>query len=436
MLDVAQNMVDLGWFKNIEDAFLNAYQLQGTLSVEYALELVKSGKYETLKDAMPEANDMALAEADNFVLEKKNNLIAMWEGICHGWATSAGIVARPRKTIKFELPDGREMKFFPSDIKALASLSWANSLIQDNKLIDEATGENIGGGVISQGLRCNLDSPKKDHWGRYYDNRADPFNGDHSPRCVGVHPAIWHLGLVNIIGKQGRSFIVERKVGAEVDNHPMAAYEMEYFNPNNGRRYKDINKNLERIDEDDQFRMLRSKEAKYIIGVQTEMVYIDWERPNREFVDNERKDDLVDKKMYYDLELDHNLNIVGGQWRAFKTGTGRSSSNNSRATRGGNHNQPDFFWVITKDWKDFFEDEENLEPWVDTTKAPPASWLAVAKEKYHENVYYKTYEYGTGQKCRVFHKTTGQMRVVPCEYVDPRPTPLINVVNKLIELAK
>ena len=59
---------------------------------------------------------------------------------------------------------------------------------------------------MSAGLRCNLKNPKKDAWGRFYDDQPDPFNKDHSPRCVGVHPAIWHLGLVNLIGKQDNTY--------------------------------------------------------------------------------------------------------------------------------------------------------------------------------------------------------------------------------------
>ena len=439
-LEQAQMMVDNGWFDSLEDAFKNAYQLQGSLSVERALYLVKSGKYSSIEKAMPEALAYAEVEANNYVLEKKNNLMAFWEGICHGWSTAAGVVPRPRRSVDIKLPDGRNLRFYPTDIKALASLLWANSLIQDNKLLDNETGKNIGGGVISQGLRCNLKSPKKDEWGRYYDNQPDPFSNDHSPRCVGVHPAIWHLGLVNLIGKQGRSFVVERKVGEEVDNHPMYSYKMEYFNPNNGRSYRNINKNIERIDSDDQFRKFRNPEAAYIVGVETTMVYIDWQRPTRYVNDDERFDKTEDKNMYYDLELNENFEVVGGQWRAFKTGKGSSFGgphNRYRSSRSnrGNHQQPDFFWVITKDWKPFFKEEKKAEAWRDKTKAPPASWLKYAKEA-HEFIYNKKFSFGTGQKCKMYHKRTGKMKEVSCEFEDPKPQPFINLVNSLVNLAK
>jgi hypothetical protein len=439
-LGIANQMVAYGWFETVDDAFVEAYQLRGSLAVEEALRLVKSGRFNTVEDAMPLAIQNALSESQNYVLEKKNNLMAFWEGICHGWATAAGVIPRPRKTVEVELPDGRKLKFYPTDLKALASLLWANSLIQDNKYIDDSTGENIGGGVISEGLRCNLENPKKDAWGRYYDHKPDPFNGDHSPRCVGVHPAIWHLGLVNLIGKQGRSFIVERKVGEEVDNHPMYSYTMKYFNPNSGRSNRNINKNVVAISKKDQFRKFRNPNTRYLVGVETKMTYIDWQRPKRYITDNERFDKTEEKKMFYDLELDANYKVIGGQWRAAKSGKVSSNRHGSRngnpnRMKKGNYNQPDFFWVITKDWKPFFKELTDVEEWTDTSKVPPTSWKERAL-KAHEFIYHKKYKYGTGSKCKVVNTRTGQSKEVSCEYEDPKPQPLVNVVNKLIELAK
>jgi len=428
-LEIAKKFVELGWFKDVEDAFMNAYQLQGSLAPEYAIDLVKQGKYESVEAAMDEAVELAIEESSNYVLGRKNKFIAFWEGICHGWATSAGIIARPRNTIKFKLPDGRILKFYPSDIKGLVAQLWANSLIQNNKWIDEQSGENVGGGVMSAGLRCNLKDPKKDIWGRYYDDQADPFNKDHSPRCVGVHPAIWHLGLVNLIGKQGRSFIVERKVGEAVDNHPLYKYHMKYFNPNDGKLYSRLEKNIVETNEDDQFFQFRDPKTKYIVGVVNFMTYIDWKRPIRFLKDHEALDKTDTQKMYYDLELDEDYNIIGGQWRAKKVGQ-------NNGTDSLNHNQPDFFWAITKDWKPFFNAVEGIESWTDTSKAPPASWKQTALNA-HGFVYHKKYDYGTGQKCTVFHKKNKRKkREVSCEYEEPRPQPFINVVNKLIELAK
>lgn len=428
-LKMAKDMVAKGWFDDIEDAFTNAYQLRGSLAVENALDLVRSRQYSNIEAAMPEAIEKAMSEADNFVIKRKNNLIAWWEGICHGWATAATRYLRPRKTLDFELDDGRKLRFYPSDIKALISLMWANSLIQD-LYQENDEGENIGGGVLIEGLRCNLENAKTDLWGRKYDSSPDPFTGKYESRCNGVHPAKFHLALVNIIGKQGRSFVVERKVTEEVDNLPIFKYEMEFFNPNSGRSKRSISDNVVRIDEDDQFRQFRHKDARYIVGVKLEYTTIAWSKPTRYFNNSERNDDTDDTTVYYDLELDGNGMIVGGQWRAVKTGQvgGRHSRNK------GSNNQPDFFWTVSNSYKDFFKDQD-LEPWVDTTKAPPASWKKAAKEA-HEFHYNLKFSYGTGQKCDMYNKKTGEIKKVSCEYEMPRPQPLVNVVNKLVELSQ
>lgn len=438
-LEIAKDMVNKKWYDTIDAAFADAYQLRGSLAVDKALELVKTGKYQDVESAMSEAIQIATDESQNYVLEKKNKYMAFWEGICHGWATAAGIIPRPRKTIQFSLPDGRSIKFYPTDVKALVSLLWANSLIQDNKNIDKVSGKNIGGGVIMQGYRCNLKNAKKDIWGRVYDSSPDPFAGDLKPRCIGVHPAIWHLSLVNIIGKQGRSFIVERKVSEEVDNHPMYSYRMKYFNPNTGKYRTKMKHNIVEIDNNDQFKQFRNPKAKYIVGVDTKMTYIDWKRPQRFFKDSESMDETTDKKMYYDLELDANYNIIGGQWRAVRTSRVKKAHNryhrNATQSKKGTNNQPDFFWVITKNWKPFFSELTDLDSWSDTSKAPPKSWLSAALGV-HKFIYHKKYMYGTGQKCKVFHKRTGKMKEVSCEFEEPRPQPLLNVVNKLIELSQ
>lgn len=420
------------------DALSIAINQVGGLAESIAANLVESNQYQSFEDALQEGIRQAGLEKDNYVLVKKNKYIALWEGICHGWSTAAGVVPRPTRTVKFDLPNGKKLKFYPDDIKGLISLLWANSTIQDGKWIDEKTGKNFGGGVISAGLRCNLKNPKKDRWGRVYDDRPDPFSGSHDPRCVGVHPATWHLALVNIIGKQGRSFIVERKISDEVDNHPMSSYKMRYYNPNTGRFKNNFMDAITTINKDDQFEEFRSPKAKYILGVLTTMTYIDYRKPTRYFNDSPANDDTKDIKMYYDLELDEEYNIIGGQWRAKKTGVarefqGRPGSPGRRLNRP-NHNQPDFFWVITKDWKNYFQAEE-LEPWTNTTKLPPKSWKEKAL-KAHSFVYQKTHNFNWYEKCSVANKETGNTVKVPCEFKTNQPQPLLNVVNKLIELSK
>lgn len=424
-------------FPTLEAAIKTAVERRGGLADQYALTWWSQGKYSSFENALPEAIDKAIKDAGNYVLRKKTVLMALWEGICHGWSTAAGHVPRPRRSVSFNLGRGKTLKFFPDDIKALASLMWAHNLIQDIVNLDETKDipgqipeavKNAQAGVYMQGLRCNDKSPGTDEWGRLYDDKADAFSKKLEARCVGVHPAIWHLALANIIGKQKRSFVVERKVSYEVDNHPMSSYKFEYFNPYNGD-YSSMQRSVRPITTKDQFYKFRNPEAKFIVGVKATIKYLDWARPQRESWDHEKNDELSKKEMLYDLEMDATGKIVGGQWRATEHGKPTFLFDPA------NHNQPDFFWVVTKYWKPFFKEVEGLTPWTNTSELPPADWKLAAFNG-HNNLYNWTHAFGWNLKCEIENEKTDKVVEVACERKEMKPKPLINVINKLIELAK
>ena len=127
--------------------------------------------------------------------------------------------------------------------------------------------------------------------------------------------------------------------------------------------------------------------------------------------------------MLYDLELDENFNIIGGQWRT--TEVGRKFLN-----IGADRDQPDFFWVIRKDWREsgYYTGVE-LSEW-DGRKVPaPRDWRD-ASEKAQKFEYISSYAFGN-QKCRV---TNSEIHLkVPCEMKTNRPQPLVNVLQLLIK---
>jgi hypothetical protein len=450
-IKLAEKMVASGQYETVLDAMPKAIELKGGLAEYYAEELVKSGKYNTITEALAEATEKAIKEQKNYVLKAKNSMMALWEGICHGWATAAGIVPRPLNSVTMSIPDGRKITFYPDDLKGLASLLWANSLIQDSKFepIDKDTKENIKdengnnavmGGIIMQGLRCNQKKPKTDEWGRYYDATADLYSKKLEARCVGVHPATWHMGLVNVMGKQGRSFVVERKVKAAVDNHPLSAYSMEYFNPYTGD-YTSLSEAVQQLREDDQFINFRNPKTKMIVGVNLTMTYMAWKRPERRDTDNPSFDEVKEVPMMYDLELDVDGNIIGGQWRTTETGKNFLNISANRA-------QPDFFWTVTKHWRRageqagqtgaYFNEIQGLSEWTDLSIAPPSDWKDAAFAAHGFN-YKKTHELGWNEKCKLIRKKgtgSGPIVEVPCEYNINKPQPLINVINKLIKLSR
>jgi hypothetical protein len=146
----------------------------------------------------------------------------------------------------------------------------------------------------------------------------------------------------------------------------------------------------------------------------------------------------------YDLELDAQGNIVGGQWRATRTaqaynGNGRSAGPRHRNggiddARPPRIRQPDFFWSTPKNYMNYFR-PLTLEAWNGQGQVP-RSWQAPARSA-HSFIYNVTREYGFDEKCTVIpERGRGASREVPCEFKYPRPQPLINVVNKLLQMSR
>lgn len=347
-------------------------------------------------------------------IPKASSFLALWEGICHGWAVAAGHYDRPEKTVWVTLPNKKKMPFYPTDLKALISLMWANSTVQDS--------------VISEGLRCNRKSPKKDEHGRFIDTQLDKGDTHLLPRCADVHPAVYHASIVNILGIEGRSFVVDRHAKASISNQPVSGYEYTYFNPRSGKEGSLETTTLS-VDKytDDPFKAARNADTKFIVGVAMTLKYIDWEDPVKQETNGPADDKLNKFSFNYDLELDENYKIIGGQWRVDKDASARIFKNNT--------DQPDFFWVVPRDYKKYFQPIAGLPTW-DFRKStlPPKEFMAAAHNA-HSFVYQETREYGFDHKCPVFplKGTEGEMKTVNCEFKYPRPQPLINVINKLLE---
>ena len=347
-------------------------------------------------------------------IPEASSMLALWEGICHGWAVASGSYDRPEKTVWVTLPNNKKMPFYPNDTKALISLMWANSTVQDT--------------VIVEGLRCNRKFPKKDENGRYIDTEFDKNDTSLLPRCADVHPAVYHASIVNILGIEGRSFVVDKSAKASIANQPVAGYEYTYFNPESGKEGS-LETTMLAVDSysADPFKAARNAETKFIVGVAMILKYVDWEDPIMNETNFPSDDKISELKFNYDLELDANYKIIGGQWRVSKDG-------GSRIIRNQTH-QPDFFWVVPRDFKKHFQQRTDLPSW-DFAKStlPPKEFLPAARGA-HSFVYQETREFGFDHKCPVFpiKRNGGDMKTVNCEFKYPRPQPLINVVDKLLQ---
>ncbi len=351
--------------------------------------------------------------SDGQILPKSNRFMAHWEGICHGWAVAAGHTPRPRKTVYVKLPNGKKLPVYPNDIKALISLTWANSTIQSN--------------VIVEGNRCNRKNPDTDIYGRYIDLVKDRDDTELYPRCADVHPGIFHVSMINILGVEGRSFVVDKNPEAPVSNQPVSGYELYYFNPRSGKRHRLSRAILSRNDygEDDPFRKSRHPESTHIVGVEVKLKYTDWENPRAELYNSSANDSINDFSFTYDLELNASGEVIGGQWRVKRKG--------GLGFFGGKTHQPDFFWVVPRNWKDYFKANTELPKWnFRESNLPPKEYSAAAIAS-HSFIFEESKRFFINSpKCPVLSMTNGEVTMVDCSFRYPRPQPLINVVEKLI----
>ncbi len=217
--------------------------------------------------------------------------VPLWTGSCQGWSVASIFVPRPQKAITIMSLDGRYLiPFYPDDLKALATLLWANSLVQDQ--------------AVLVGMRCNSKHPQVDETnGKVLDTT-----------CQGVNPGVFHLALLEIMGKKKSSFVMNRTNNTEVWNQPLSAYSFQYYNLLDSKEgsLKDSMVEIAKIK--DRFSKYRPAGTKYLVGVNMVVSYQSETRATHH-KENSEKNDKV-KKMYlrYDLELDQNYQVLGGEW--------------------------------------------------------------------------------------------------------------------------
>jgi len=213
-----------------------------------------------------------------------------WMGICHGWAAAAIMEDRPSHAIKVTAVKGFKITFYPADIKALAALLWAKSAPR-SKFV---------------GQRCQIRNPPTDDNGRITDQT-----------CFDTNPGTWHLAVINQIGVNKRSFILDATYDYEVWNQPAYAYEYSYFNPQTGQETKNVKDAIVSKTEfrDDVFKKWRNDpRTSSFVGIRMKFTYISETEPAAIKKDNKSNDRLISVNYLYDLELDAQGNIIGGEW--------------------------------------------------------------------------------------------------------------------------
>lgn len=219
----------------------------------------------------------------------RSGSVEKWMGICHGWAPASIMTARPKHAIEVKAYDGRMIRFYPSDLKALSSLLWANAKYESFF---------IGG-------RCNTSTPSRDDSGRIEQRE-----------CRDNNAATFFMAVTHGLGVKKESFVIDATYDYEVWNQPLKSYEFSYFNPLNQRVGRNLNQAIVKASDfkDDPFKHYRHPKTQYIIGVQMELEYVVESSPSHLNYDSEKLDLSNSAQYSFDLELDHNFNIIGGEW--------------------------------------------------------------------------------------------------------------------------
>jgi hypothetical protein len=265
-------------------------------------QIVASGNTEAIKRLSPSEKYDILVGDPQYSLTKKmweegknhylrnNGHVETWMGLCHGWAAASYMLPRPTKAVTVTAANGVSLTFYPSDIKALATLLWSKIRVPLRF---------IGG-------RCNERNPA-----------TDPQTGRILPQnCFDTNPGTWHLSVVNQIGVSQRSMIMDATYDYEVWNQPIVGYRYSYFNPSTqapalslteARVYRSAFHN-------DKFARFRSPNTDSMVGISMEVSYVVETSPSHHSPDSPQRDKITRVRYVYDLELDFSEKIIGGEW--------------------------------------------------------------------------------------------------------------------------
>ncbi len=231
--------------------------------------------------------------------------IENWMGLCHGWAPASLKVLRPMKKISVAVPGHpAKLDFYASDIKALATALWARGRFSS----------------LFTGGRCNEKQPERDENGR--PKRRE---------CRDTNPATWHLAITHLVGAQNTGFVFDASWDYEVWNQPVSGYSYGYFDPRTKVNVETLEQAEIPVSEwsDDPSKKYRNPATKKIVGVWMDVHYRLEIRPERRELETEEFDQSATARYLYDLELDENGRIIGGEWYS--------------------HAHPDFIWVPAAD---------------------------------------------------------------------------------------
>lgn len=266
-------------------------------------------------------NDASLTSAQWAEGERdyRDGTLAHWMGICEGSAAASVLFPEPKRSLQLLSPQGEVITFRNTDIKGLAALLWSSF--------------NLA--VPIAGARCNSKNPET----------RDGVVIDEN--CFNTNPGTFHIALLNLLGMRKQVLFMNRVNNQQVWNVPIISYKTSYHSPNKLRGNMELKESLVPIAQlkQDKYTQLRSSDTAFVVGVQTSITF---------------GIGTISTATYeYDLELDKNGVVVGGEWH-------RSD-------------HPDFLWTVKNGFRPISIGDRHLADQAWTEDKVPTEWLAAAR---------------------------------------------------------
>lgn len=255
---------------------------------------------------------------------QEKGMVALWTGICHGWSAIAqrDVIPPQHNVVMRDVTNTYSITFYESDVKGLMSYLWAESPPETKQA----------------GRRCYQ-----------YPIRRDPLLRPIEVSCLDTNPMTWHLSITNRLGRYGKGFVMDSSLGAEVWNYPLSSYDYSYFNARTFEPMHSLKSAMVPIAEltNDRFLSVRNEKTKYVAGVIMDVFHPALIEPTMGPMGNAYQTHTF----IYDLELDENFDVVGGEWYS--------------------QEQPDFIWTFADDLTARVrEDIQDFGVWDDNAPIP------------------------------------------------------------------
>ena len=371
--------------------------------------------------------------------KQKGASLAYWFGICDGWSPAAVTLPRPENPVTVTSASGRKITFYPDDLKALGSYLFART---NNDYMTTMNYQFAGRACGAGG-----DPEVNETTGRVKDFR-----------CNDLDAGVWHMTLVNRIGMDKMGFVFEIDNNKKINNHPVSSYSFKYFSPVTGNEGSLKDSVVPLVNVKDSYANRRNPKAVYLVGVKSHFRYLNYQFSEKHhgdtwFRDSEGQDEFKEKEYTYDLELDQNGTILGGEW-GDRSKDMVTDENGDTKLMSVYAEQPDFIWMSAprnlphSEQSTFTEmgnsiDMSNPRPfgnmnWAWDGKGPmPSDWIRAAKKDAMWSAP------AAGKLVNV--AGTKQHDVVPVDANDPRDPkdasmksaqPLSNIVYFLFDKAR